>query len=85
MPVTSKEINVFVRNSENVLYEGLAKAVTSLNDKGTFDVLPTHANFISLIKKFVRIYQKDGQIKEIPVDSGVIRVLENAIEIYLGV
>ncbi len=56
----SGTIRVRARSREEVTFEGEALALTSVNDKGKFDVLPNHANFISLIKDYVIIKKKDG-------------------------
>ena len=80
-----KELHIHVRNPENVLFEGYVNAVSSYNEKGPFDVLPLHESFISLIKKYLKIYQRNGQIKEIKVDTGVLKVFKNKIEVYLGI
>lgn len=79
------EIEVYIRDAENVKYDGSARAVTSVNDTGMFDILPYHANLICIVKNYVKLYDKTGQIKEFKVDSGVLRASNNKVEVYLGV
>ncbi len=67
------------------MYEGDVKAITSHNDKGPFDVLAQHANFISLIKDSLTIHKTDGTKQDMKVDSGIIKVENNQMEIYLGI
>lgn len=74
---------VFTR--EKTLFNGEAYAITSINEKGRFDILPHHANFITLIKQFVIIYTSEGEKKEFPLDNGVLEVSGNMVSIYLGV
>ncbi|TSC74765.1 MAG: Uncharacterized protein G01um101433_1000 [Parcubacteria group bacterium Gr01-1014_33] len=60
-------------------------AVSSLNERGEFDVLPLHANFISLIRSKLIITQKGNTIKEIPLGAGVLAVRGNGVEVYIGI
>lgn len=80
-----KLISILVRNVESVLFQDYAKSVSSVNEKGRFDILPLHSNFISIIKEKIVIYDKNNQKKEIKIDQGILRIVENKVEIYLGV
>lgn len=79
------EIAVLVISPEAVIYEGKVKAVSSINIKGQFDVLPLHVNFISIINKTLVIHELSGQNKEIKIDKGIIKVLRNTVYIFLGI
>ena len=74
-----------VQSKEGILYQGDVSSITSYNEKGIFDVLALHANFISLIKKGVEIMQKNGESKNIPFELALLRVRQNQVEVYLGV
>lgn len=76
-------LKVAVMSPDALVFEGEVFSVTSFNDKGTFDVLPQHKNFISLITTLVRIRFKDGTQKEIPIQRGVLRVYQNRADVYL--
>ena len=43
------ELNVEVLSPEKVIYKGPAVAISAVNNKGKFDVLFQHAQFISII------------------------------------
>ena len=78
-------IRVKARSREAVTFEGEAVAVTSINDRGEFDVLPNHANFISIIKDYIIIKKKDGQEQKIELKGPtVLKVWKNRVDIYLG-
>lgn len=79
------KFKLLVRSREGKIYDGEVESITSYNEKGTFDVLESHANFISLIKNKLIIKELNGSIKEIPVDNGLMRVRDNNVEIYVGV
>lgn len=78
-------ISINIENSDTVLYTGEVKAVTCINDKGAFDVLPFHANFISLIKDKIIIHESSGRDKEIDISQGVMKVINNKIAIFVGI
>ena len=78
-------LSVLVRDRNGILYEGPAKALSSINEKGPFDVLSLHQNFISLIIKEIVIHDLDGQSREIPAPGGVLMVRENRVEVYIGI
>ena len=83
--VSSADLNVVVRSRSKTYFEGLAKVVSSKNDTGVFDVLPHHANFITLVNKFVTVTLADGGEQKFEIDKGVMRVFEDKVDIYLTV
>lgn len=74
-----------VKNRDGVIFSGEVASITSYNDKGKFDILPEHANFISLIKTTMIIRLKNGQQQEMVIENGVMRVLADKVDIYLGI
>ncbi len=64
-------------------YEGPASAVTSKNKVGEFDILPRHANFISLIYDRLTIHAPNGKI-DYEFKRGVLEVKKNKVHIFLG-
>jgi len=76
---------VTVNSRKGKLFEGNAKSVTSFNKVGRFDVLGKHANFISLIEKEVLIHKRDDTVDPIPLTNGVMRVVNNQVDIYVGI
>ena len=79
------KLNLTVRNRQAILFDGEIAAVTSKNDKGIFDVLPEHENFISIIKESVIIRRKRKEKQEIKIENGVLRVYKNKVDIFIGV
>lgn len=77
-------IFVVIRTKEGITFKDKVKAVTSYNEKGPFDVLPEHENFISLINQHLVIHTMDGRENEIKVDNAVIKVYKNEVHIFLG-
>lgn len=80
----STTLTVVVRNKEKILYSGQAQAVTSVNDKGVFDVLPQHENFITIIKEKVIIHPTLKENMEIQIENGIVRIYKDKAYIYVN-
>lgn len=80
----SSLLSVFMRSDEEVLYLGEAESVTSFNEKGIFDVLPLHSNFISIIKDRVVIMLNDRP-NEFKIDTAIMKVKKNNVHIFSGI
>ena len=74
-----------IQTKEGVSFNDKVRAITSFNEKGIFDVLPQHENFISVIKDKIIIHTKDVKDKEMKIDNGVLKVYENEAHIFLGI
>jgi len=81
----AQELFVIMKNPQATLFEGKAIAVTATNDKGIFDIIPYHTNFISLIKDYVIIHEIEDIKKTYPIQTGIMKVFENTVSIYLGI
>lgn len=82
--LTDSTLTVVVRNKDKVLYSGQAFAVTAINDKGPFDVLAQHENFISLIKEKVIIHSTPEEERQIQIENGIIRVYKDKVYVYVN-
>lgn len=82
---TTNSFPLRIITRDEVIYEGEVKSITSYNKVGTFDVLPIHANFISLLQNTVILNKLDGTTQTINLNDGVIRVVEGRAEIFLGI
>mgnify|MGYP006266330181 CR=1 FL=1 len=84
--LTSQDhLNVLVHDEHGIIYQGPAKAITSVNEQGLFDILPDHINFITLITEKVEIVLLDDQKKKFEVVGGILHCYTSQVEIYLGV
>ncbi|OGC69820.1 hypothetical protein A2415_04315 [candidate division WWE3 bacterium RIFOXYC1_FULL_39_7] len=80
-----KPLTLTVKSREGILFTGIVKTVTSNNDRGRFDVLSYHANFISLIKDYVEYVGQDDKKVSIPIRDAVMRVDKNKVDVYMGI
>lgn len=76
-------LNVTVITPRRTLYQGEALAVSSTNSRGKFDILPEHANFITLIENQpIIIQKKDKQTMTFKFLQAIIYVAKNQISIF---
>ena len=78
-------LSVTIKEPEKTVFDGYAVSVTSVSNRGKFDVLAYHANFISLIQDMIVIRQEDKPPVQIPVKTGVMKVRNNTVKIILGI
>ena len=78
-------LQVMIRAREGIKYEGEAVSISSINSKGTFDILPSHANFICAIEKKIWIHTVQGQRQEFNIGNGVLHVHENQVAVFLEI
>lgn len=80
----NSEISVTIYGLESIVYQGKVKALTSVNEKGKFDILPLHSNFISIVKDSLILHERQGTKKEFKLQRGVLKLANNQISIFLG-
>ena len=82
--MNNESLHLLIRNRENILYDANVRAVSSINEKGPFDILPEHANFICVIEKYISIHEIGGKNTQMKIEIGVMHVHEGQIEVYLS-
>ena len=80
---TIPPLEIVIRRRDKLVYQGQAYAITSVNQKGTFDILAEHANFITVIKDYLTIHKLDKTEQKIELTNGVIHSADNKITAYL--
>ena len=81
---STTSIHVTVRDRNRVIYEADATAITTYNETGLFDILPQHANFISLVEKSLVVHTVDGKKTTITINNGLLKVKDNAVHCYVN-
>lgn len=78
-------LRVKVWSPFRVYFNGEAKSVTGTNATGTFDILPQHHNFITLLSPCDLVLRsRDGEVR-IRISGGVMQVHKNAVTVFLEV
>lgn len=80
-----KQLDVLIRSRSKTFFNGKAEFVTSTNKTGVFDVLPFHANFITMVDDFITVSLPGGKSQRFEIQGGVLRVIEDKVDIYLTV
>ena len=80
-----KPLKVIVQDLEKIEFQGEVDRISSYNEIGPFDVYPMHANFISIIRKSLTLYKKHEKVKELNIEQAVMKVKQDAVEIFLGI
>jgi len=80
-----KPLILTVKSREGDVVKTKVKTVTSNNDRGKFDVLSYHANFIALIKDYIEYVDMDGKLNRMLIRDAVMRVDDNKVDIFLGI
>lgn len=78
-------LQVALRSKEKLLYKGIATSVSSESERGQFDILPGHANFISLVHSYVIIDRSLSTEQSFQMEKGIMYVASNNIEVYVGI
>ena len=78
-------LKVIARAPFTIHYDGSADAVTATNAVGTFDIMPGHADFFSMLEPCdVTITTKDESIS-FPISNGMVVVRDDEVELYVNV
>lgn len=79
-------LNVRILTPKQTLFEGEALSVSSRNSSGKFDILPQHANFLTLIENQPLTVIKQNKEKiTLNLVAGVIYVESNQVHIYTDI
>lgn len=81
----NKRIMVQVLSPAKVLFTGSALVITSLNEQGRFDILPYHANFISIIKEYLIIRSDRKNKRKIDIKTGVLHCKNNVVKVFVDI
>lgn len=84
-PKQTLQLHISVKSKSKVLFEGVSSTLTSKNERGVFDILFLHTNFITLVKDYVILDKGlDSEIK-FDFEKGVLYVVSNKIDVYVGI
>lgn len=78
-------LRVNIRSRKEVMFDSFAYSITSVNKNGFFDILPFHANMVSLIEGTVVVDKGLPTERSIKVDKGILTVLADSVKVYLGI
>ncbi len=68
---------------KELMFAGYAKSFSSVNEKGTFDILPAHENFVSVISGPIVIEDEGGVKKQFTVENAVVEASGNLVKVFV--
>lgn len=76
-------LGVKIISPRRIVFEGKAYSVSSKNSAGVFDILPSHANFVSFIEdQPIKIHKDDGSWQEFKFNFAIVYNNNNQVKIY---
>ena len=75
-------ITVKISTPTDVLWEGEAVSVSSVNSQGPFDILAQHANFVTLVQGEPISVKTELRERQYSFRNAVIHTSNNSIRIY---
>ena len=85
MSNTADLLNVIIRKRTGTEFSGPARSFSSINDRGSFDILPRHAGFVCLLRDRIEIDTADKGWLKIAIGRAVMRVKQNQVDVFLGI
>jgi len=80
---TKETLRVRITRATELLWEGEALSVTSKNVDGPFDILPYHANFVTLIRgEAITVKMPNKEDKVYEFKYAVLYTQNNEVKIY---
>lgn len=80
-----KHMHVKVYAPFKVYFDDQALSITAVNDTGTFDILPKHHNFMTLINACDIVIQTDRGEEKVPIQRGIMHVKADEVIVFLDV
>lgn len=85
-PAVPNILQVKIFSPRSIVFEGQADSVSSQNSAGIFDILPQHANFITLVQNIpiiIRSKEKGDQTFQFPL--AIVYNTSNRVHIYTDI
>lgn len=77
-------VSIYLTNGlDRPSFKGFAKSVSTNDEKGPFDVLPGHENFVAKIGKGLDVITEAGEKVHFDSKSGVVEVADNIVRVFL--
>jgi len=77
------ELFLTIRDPDRMLFQNTVDAISTYNNRGLFDVLPVHENFITIIQDSVIVHIKE-KVQKFEFKKGILKVEENEVLIFLN-
>ncbi|HET8581459.1 MAG TPA: hypothetical protein VFL98_03260 [Candidatus Paceibacterota bacterium] len=77
-----ERLAVIIQTPERIIWEGEADAVSSQNAAGPFDILPEHANLITLIERVPIVVLTGKATQQYSFDRALLHAADGNVTVY---
>lgn len=78
-------LNVIARAPFHIYYEGQAQRVSASNKVGTFDILPGHADFFSVLQPGDVNIETETEMVTFAITNGIMAVRDGAVMLFVNI
>ena len=84
--MANQSLKVRIISPRGIIFQGEATALSSINSKGPFDILPQHANIITLIEQSpILIHKTDRTMQTFTFPLAIVYFENNFATIYTDI
>lgn len=84
--MTRPTLHVRIVSPKGPIFQGEVLSVSSINSKGPFDILPLHANFVTLIENQpIKIRTPDKKSVAYTFPLAIVYARTDAVDIYTDI
>ena len=79
-----QELKIIARAPFHIYYEGVAKSISAANKVGQFDILPSHADFFSILNPGEVTIETESESEPVAfnISNGIITVRDNEVMLF---
>lgn len=81
----AQQLSVKITSPNQIIWQGNADSVSSVNSQGPFDILAYHANFICIVEEHPIIVVNGANIKAYNFKRAIIYTYENSVQIFTDI
>ncbi len=78
------DLKVRALSTRNTVYDGPAYSLSAANQVGPLDILPGHANLLSILADCTVRIDTDQEVKEFIVSKGLVKVVDNTVTLFIN-
>lgn len=82
MDLKKEKLKVIINSPNKLIWDGVATSVSSKNSSGPFDILPEHANFITMIQNEPIVVKFLDKEYVFTYKNAVLSVYNGVVTIY---
>ena len=81
---TTPELKVRALSTRSTVYDGPAYSLSAANQVGPLDILPGHANLLTILSDCTVRIDTEAELKEFAVTKGLVKVVDNSVTLFIN-